>query len=1335
MKKYIHLHKPNLPTSKQVQRIFSFVSCLVLLIGFNTKLSAQAKIVEIDPVLIHTCHDHSIETCNHSIETCNPTIQVEAKTKPVKIKSNIFHPDGSKKSVNACTSSTFEVTYTGFSAQAEVAFQFAVDIWEATLHSDVPIKIDAFWEPLLDENQNPDPTRLGSAGPIVLNLLSAPFVNTAYPVALSNKITGVDNATNDDDINARFNSFFPDWYFGTDANPAPNQIDFVTVVLHEIAHGLGYIGATADSSIYISQNNDIPFVWSQFIETGDGTPITTFPHNSADLSAALVSDDLFFNGPFTVLANNNMPAKIFAPDSLQLGSSYLHLDTPPNNILMQSGFRRGVAIHTITDYDIAPLYDMGWAPGPGTPVPVDICNDDNSTLNLADFLTSEDPCGTWTLNASSAPVTSGFDAANGTFTPLGNAGGSYIFDYTFRLGISSSVTVNVFEISSGTVAPLVTGCNTDGNTISLFLSLIGEDLGGTWSLNPASLVPASGFNAANGTFVPSGNAAGDYLFDYTVSDSRCTSDETTTIQITLDDCQIYDLALIMEEVSSGPYLPGHDVTYKISVSNQGSIEASNIELTNYIPTDMTLSVIDNNGWIGGSAGPVTNTISSIPAAQDVSVDIILRIDPNFSGTSIVSFAEISADDGDDLDSSPDAVNGNDAGGAPNTPSDNALFGNGTGSPGDGVAVTDEDDHDPALISVQGIPEISLTKTGTFNDENGDGCANVGETISYTFQVENTGNTVITNVTVVDPLVTVTGGPISLMLPAEVDGTTFSGTYILTQSDLNNESVENTAAVDGTVPGGNFISDFDTEDITLNVGSDIDQDGILSCNDTCPNDRDVSLNFEDRGGFAGNNSDFVEVQHDQSFNVTDGDFAFEAWVNPSSGGYKTIVSKGHGGNTSTQFIFGIMADNDQVFNQPGKLALFLSDGSLTEWGFSNTSIPQNTWTHVAVSVSNSGMGATFYINGMDDGLWLYSFVDPLYNGDTNSLFIGRQGYDCQCNHFDGRIDELAIWDEKLTFLNIAASMAAPYTGREPGLVAYYDFNNADACVTNTGNTVLTDLANGHNGNLTNFSLLTGCESNWTAGHNMGSCPVTPPCAQNLDLTNNQTANAIYESGGYISSDQTITSPAQVDYDAATMITLQQNFEVKPGAIFHAYINGCIAGTPQDYLDAGFSVLYLLSNGYTTQDLIGLNHNGGIIFYINPGNGTGLVAAPTDQSTAQWGCLGTNVPGANGTVIGTGAQNTIQIINAGCSSGTNAANLCTDLSLNGYNDWFLPSIDEVIQLYLNRAIIGGFSTGLYWSSSEDDMQGEDEKAFALSFGNGTSSTRRKNITISVRAIRAF
>ena len=181
------------------------------------------------------------------------------------------------------------------------------------------------------------------------------------------------------------------------------------------------------------------------------------------------------------------------------------------------------------------------------------------------------------------------------------------------------------------------------------------------------------------------------------------------------------------------------------------------------------------------------------------------------------------------------------------------------------------------------------------------------------------------------------------------------------------------------------------------------------------------------------------------------------------------------------------------------------------------------------------------------------------------------------------------------------------------------------------------------------------------------------------------------------------------------------------------------TSQVRLENGETPLDIYQSGVPIDSIVGKTYQGGIIAYLDTLDGTGLIAAPTDQGTAEWGCQGTLISGADGTEIGTGNQNTADIL-AGCSETNIAAYLCDTLTLGGFNDWFLPSKDELNKLYenigrgnaLGLGNVGGFAVNYYWSSTEY----VNIRACGQDFDSGYQySLINKSINVNVRAVRAF
>lgn len=150
-------------------------------------------------------------------------------------------------------------------------------------------------------------------------------------------------------------------------------------------------------------------------------------------------------------------------------------------------------------------------------------------------------------------------------------------------------------------------------------------------------------------------------------------------------------------------------------------------------------------------------------------------------------------------------------------------------------------------------------------------------------------------------------------------------------------------------------------------------------------------------------------------------------------------------------------------------------------------------------------------------------------------------------------------------------------------------------------------------------------------------------------------------------------------------------------------------------------------------------GGWIFYDKGEYSDGwryLEAAPEDQDKAKWGCYEKLIPGTEGTDIGDGKNNTQAIIK-NCSEANIAAKKCIEYRGGGKSDWFLPSLLELVLMYeqLFKKGVGGFTDFYYWSSSEFKVDLAWIQYFQIDIHGGGHDGFHKNISLSVRAVRAF
>lgn len=270
----------------------------------------------------------------------------------------------------------FHIKFAGnFPDEAKAAFRGAANIWSSLLTSRVTIDIEANW------------TSLGQSGPseIVLASTSVWFWqsrhpptplkgNTWYPTALANKYLGRDVDPTSPDLHSDFNGDVKNWYFGTDGLTPLDQYDFLSVALHQIAHGLGFTGSMTVDAMGVGSFGMTapgaqlyPLVFDTFVRAPDGslTDGINYANPSPQLGTQLQANKVLFYGNATSRACGGGAALLYAPTPWRQGSSYVHLDEfayPPGNVnsLMTPFIGWSETIHNPGPIVLAVLMDIGW---------------------------------------------------------------------------------------------------------------------------------------------------------------------------------------------------------------------------------------------------------------------------------------------------------------------------------------------------------------------------------------------------------------------------------------------------------------------------------------------------------------------------------------------------------------------------------------------------------------------------------------------------------------------------------------------------------------------------------------------------------------------------------------------------------------------------------------------------------------------------------------------------------------------------------------------------------------------------------------------------------------
>ena len=454
-----------------------------------------------------------------------------------------------------------------------------------------------------------------------------------------------------------------------------------------------------------------------------------------------------------------------------------------------------------------------------------------------------------TLGTSGVPAGLTLNADGSVDVAAGTAPGTYTFDYKIcQVDIplncddaTVTVIVTTIDAKDDTPAPI------NGTTGGTIPTVFGND-----TLDGLPFLPAD-VTLTTSTVLPTGVTLN--------TDGTITVDPNTTpgtYPITYSICQVANPTICDQAVTTVIVTTidaKDDTPAPINGTTGGTVATvfgnDTLDGVAFLPTDVTLTTSTTlpTGLTLNSDGTITVDANTAPGTYPITYSICQVANPLICDIATTTVIVTTIDATNDT---PSLINGTTGGtvatvfgndtldGLPFLPADVTLSTSTVLPTGvtlniDGTITVDPNTTpgtypitysicqkanpticDEAVIDlIVQVPSIEVIKKGSFNDANGDGFAQKGETITYNFSVVNTGTMQLTNVVVTDPMVTVTGGPIAVMNIGTKDDTTFNATYVITQADVDAGFINNQALVTATPIVGTPITDLsDSNDPAL-----------------------------------------------------------------------------------------------------------------------------------------------------------------------------------------------------------------------------------------------------------------------------------------------------------------------------------------------------------------------------------------------------------------------------------------------------------------------------------------------------------------------------------------